>query len=275
MLLFGLLLCALSILLHIALLFTFRAIVQAANFSGLQPKDVWSAANWLVSLLQACVATTVGYMAVMSTNNDLLDTRVKFLAPYAWFSLGYWLYDLVCLFVIVTGRSERGKLVQVWEFLVWWPGIVLHHLGIILFLGLGIIHTTRTRGDGIIGFSLLMEFSSIFVAFRSFLGAVGLKRARVYLVAGILMVAAFFVSRVLLLPYIINLYSAQVGLSLLDGVLSLPLKCSLGSASFYCLNMYWFMLMLRGCVRAARGSTSEHKNNQVVHKNNNKEHKND
>jgi len=97
----------------------------------------------------------------------------------------------------------------------------------------------------------------------------------VYLVAGILMVAAFFVSRVLLLPYIINLYSAQVGLSLLDGVLSLPLKCSLGSASFYCLNMYWFMLMLRGCVRAARGSTSEHKNNQVVHKNNNKEHKND
>ena len=38
MLLFGLLLCALSIILHIALLFTFRAIVQAANFSGLQPK---------------------------------------------------------------------------------------------------------------------------------------------------------------------------------------------------------------------------------------------
>ena len=131
-------------------------------------QNLWSAANWLVSITQALLATILGFIAVQSTYSDLLNTRVHFLKPYAWFSLGYWTYDLVCLFILVTRDKEKSESIlrNILNFMKWWPGIVFHHIGIIIYLCLGIICTSRVKGDGIIGFSLLMELSSIFVAFR-------------------------------------------------------------------------------------------------------------
>lgn len=124
----------------------------------------------MVSILQAGLATLVGVAAVLSTNNDILDTRIPFLKPYAWFNLGYWIYDLVCLFVLVTrdeGEQGKGLVANIVRFVQWWPGIVFHHVAIIVFLTMGILYTSRVRGDGIVGFALIMELSSIFVAFRN------------------------------------------------------------------------------------------------------------
>ena len=139
----------------------------------------------MVSALQATFATGVGLVAVHLAGTDLLHIRLPFLRPFAWFSLGYWLYDLVCLFVLITrerqeaelkkhaangdevgGRRRASLLRNVVNFVRWWPGIVFHHLGIATVLIIGILPTTRVRGDSIIGYSLLMELSSIFVALR-------------------------------------------------------------------------------------------------------------
>jgi hypothetical protein len=57
-------------------------------------------------------------------------------------------------------------LKHVVNFVRWWPGIVFHHLAIATFLVMGILATNRVRGDSIVGYSLLMELSSIFVALR-------------------------------------------------------------------------------------------------------------
>jgi len=62
--------------------------------------------------------------------------------------------------------TSRGLITNIINFIQWWPGIVFHHIGILVFLSLGILYTSRVRGDGIVGFSLLMELSSIFVALR-------------------------------------------------------------------------------------------------------------
>ena len=133
-------------------------------------QSLWSAANWSVSFLQATLATLVGFSAVLYTRSDILHTQLSFLKPYAWFSIGYWFYDLVCLYVIVSMErkdNSRGLITNIINFIQWWPGIVFHHIGILVFLSLGILYTSRVRGDGIVGFSLLMELSSIFVALRT------------------------------------------------------------------------------------------------------------
>lgn len=132
-------------------------------------QSLWSAANWSVSFLQATLATLVGFSAVLYTRSDILHTQLSFLKPYAWFSIGYWFYDLICLYVIVSMErkdTSRGLITNIINFIQWWPGIVFHHIGILVFLSLGILYTSRVRGDGIVGFSLLMELSSIFVALR-------------------------------------------------------------------------------------------------------------
>jgi len=63
-------------------------------------------------------------------------------------------------------------------------------------------------------------------------------------------VFTFFLARILLVPAVIFLYSSQIGALPLQGFLSIPLKCQLGTLAFYLLNSYWFFLMLRGCVKA-------------------------
>ena len=66
------------------------------------------------------------------------------------------------------------------------------------------------------------------------------------------MVITFFFSRIFLLPYVVHLYCSQSNLGLLEGIYSLPLLCKLGTSSFYSLNLYWFYLMLKGCVKAIK-----------------------
>ena len=136
-------------------------------------------------------------------------------------------------------------------FVTWWPGIVAHHLGIILFMVFGVLSPTRAgQGDGLITLGLLTELSSIFVAARGLLARLGLRKSKWTLLVSICMVFTFFLARILLIPAVIVLYSTQIGSLPFQGFLSIPLKCQLGTLAFYLLNSYWFFLMLRGCFKA-------------------------
>ena len=140
-------------------------------------------------------------------------------------------------------------------FVTWWPGIVAHHLGIILFMVVGVLSPTRAgQGDGLITLGLLTEFSSIFVAGRGLLARLGMREGKWYLVVNICMVFTFFLARILLVPAVIILYSTQIGALPLQGFLSIPLKCQLGTLAFYMLNSYWFFLMIRGCLKALKNN---------------------
>lgn len=79
-----------------------------------------------------------------------------------------------------------------------------------------------------------------------------MKGTRLYLVVSIIMVVTFFFCRIFLIPYMIHVYCVQTSQTLVAGLLSLPLACKVGTTSFYCLNMYWFYLMLKGCVKAVK-----------------------
>ena len=140
-------------------------------------------------------------------------------------------------------------------FISWWPGIVAHHLGIILFMAVGVLSPTRAgQGDGLITLGLLTELSSIFVAARGLLARLGLRKSKWYLAVSICMVFTFFLARILLVPAVIALYSSQIGAPPLQGFISIPRKCQMGTLAFYLLNSYWFFLMLRGCLKALKNN---------------------
>lgn len=266
---FGVLLFLFSLIFHTSLLVSLYHVLRAWTRST-QDKELWSAANWFVSALQATFATGVGLVGISRSGTDMLHIRLPFLRPFAWFSLGYWLYDLVCLFILVTGEQEleerrrrrknhaavqpprRSLPRSIVSFVCWWPGIVFHHLGIMAFLVIGILTTSRVQGDSIIGYSLLMELSSVFVALRSAIMKLSWKESRLYLVVSIIMLVTFFLCRILLMPVVIHLYCRQLGLGYLTAVLALPLKCKIGTSSFYALNLYWFSLMVKGAVKVYR-----------------------
>ena len=123
------------------------------------------------------------------------------------------------------------------------------HLGVIIFICMAIINTDTQRGDSMVAMAFIMEISSVFVAARSALARLGFKKTGFYLWISIFMVASFFLGRIVLLPCVIYLYSKQQGLTMVQGMLSMPRKCVVGTLLFYGLNCYWFFLMVRGCVK--------------------------
>jgi hypothetical protein len=255
-------LCLASGLLHL-LLSQLAARQLAARFPSVGSTDLLYAANWSVSLLQATAVTTFGLLGSWYTGFDTLATNLPVLVPFGWVNLGYWIYDLLHLFHLAnrantSGPGARSLTRRLLVFVRWWPAIVAHHLGIIAFFWFGLLAPTRSgQGDGLIILSFCMELSSVFVAARGLLARLGLRSSRAHLWASLGMVASFLPARVLLVPAVVTLYGRQAGLGgPLQTFGSIPLKCQLGTAAFYGLNCYWFLLMLRGCGKALAGDKS-------------------
>ena len=262
----GLLLLLLSLLLtHLLTQLTVHVIT--VKLPSTPTIDILYASNWLVSLVHALITTVVGLVLLHESDLVLMEVELPLLYPYGWLSLGYWLYDLVSLASLankdspqalparlgLTARVQRAGQ-QVGNLLRWWPGMVGHHLGVITFLWVAVLNTDRQRGDGMVAASFIMELSSVFVAARSALAKLGFKNTSLYLWMSVCMVATFLLARIVLLPGVIYLYSMQQGLTMLQGMLSMPRQCVIGTVMFYGLNCYWFSLMVRGCVRLVTGS---------------------
>ena len=260
----GVLLCLVSLATSTALFSAIYRLLQFLQarrmFPGMRPDrlstDLSYAANWLVSAVQAVGAGLMGVAVTRSTSGSLMDTPCGLVRWYGWASLGYWLYDTGCMYTIVTRERERKSrerdsfLMNVFLFVKWWPMLVVHHVAIVGVVIPAIVMPSRVRGDGIIGMSFLMEWSSLFVAARSALSRLGYKETLLYRVVGLSMVVTFFLVRILLLPAAVYLYSSQADVTVYQGIVQLPNICKVGTAAFCSLNLYWFSLMVMGIRKA-------------------------
>jgi len=264
----GFLLCCSSFMLNIVLFSIINKLLNHLHKQGKFPgmglkephkiqSDIGQASNWMVSIVQAVGAGILGVVVYQETGGKQMDVPCNLVRWYGWSSLGYWIYDTVCMYNIVTKdhqaktdnlqeKSQNSFLKNLLRFVKWWPLLVAHHLVIITVVIPGILLQTRVRGDGIIGMSFLMEWSSIFVAWRSCLSRLGFKSSPMYRIVGVLMIIVFFLVRILLLPVAIYLCSAEADLNVIDLIKSLPNVCKIGTTAFYCLNLYWFSLMIIG-----------------------------
>jgi len=221
------------------------------KFPEVNKKDLCYASNWVVSGLQACLATSMGLWCCWSCQLQLIQPKLPILQTWGWISLGYWFYDIVDLFQLANNEQEKGKSIisRIVAFVSWWPGLVAHHLVVLFATALGVLSTTRNTGDGLIAMAYIMELSSVFLASRGFLARLGMKSSSLYFYFSASMVLTFFVVRVLLVPFMVLLFCKEKDVHLIEGLGSLPIKCIIGTLFFYTLNSYWFALMIRGCVK--------------------------
>ena len=101
---------------------------------------------------------------------------------------------------------------------------------------------------------LFNELSTIFMNCRWFLLALGHKDSKLYVCNGVLFVLAFFLCRVLFLPFVFYFYATKWGLCW-----SVPVPTVLRTLSalnfpiLWVLNLVWFRKLVRGALKALRG----------------------
>ena len=76
-----------------------------------------------------------------------------------------------------------------------------------------------------------------------------LKNTATYIVSGLLMIAVFFVVRILVFPFLYWRYSLHAGQPLLAVPGTIPIKCNLGCLLILVLQVYFLALMVRGAAR--------------------------
>lgn len=155
-----------------------------------------------------------------------------------------------------TGDGDAAKKASTASFLAYCrhePVILMHHLFIGGFGFLVIVYLRGDFGDCTFGFVYLMELSTPFVSVRGILSRLKLKASRVYLVNGLLMLATFFLCRVISLPYVCFIYSRTIGVSYLEAIKSLPTGCKVSICILLLPQLYWFYLMSSGALKMLVG----------------------
>lgn len=97
-----------------------------------------------------------------------------------------------------------------------------------------------------------MEFSTPFVSLRSILSTMKMKESRFYLINGLLMLAAFFVCRLVMWPYVLWRYSVAIkAANTWNAFHSLPWSCKVCIAILFFPQLYWFQLMVKGAIKVS------------------------
>lgn len=139
-----------------------------------------------------------------------------------------------------------------WQYIKFTKLMVFHHMFIGTY-GLLVISSWRGGlGDCVFSFMFLMEMSTPFVSFRAVLSIMNLKRSKLYVINGLLMLVSFLVFRILMLPTLLYYYSSIVNLSFLQAIMKLPLGCKLSIVALFLPQFYWFHLMMRAAMRVRR-----------------------
>ena len=84
---------------------------------------------------------------------------------------------------------------------------------------------------------------------KSFYFQLNLKDSPYYIVAGLLMIAAFAICRVFVFPYLYWKYAQYAGITIWQVPLAIPIKCNLGCLTIFVLQVYWLFIMIRGAAK--------------------------
>lgn len=144
------------------------------------------------------------------------------------------------------------KLLSFWDHIKISKLMCFHHMFIGSY-GLIVISSWRGGlGDCVFSFFFLMEFSTPFVSFRSILGILKLKKTKLFMANGLLMLITFFIFRIVMLPALLIKYSHIVNLPFHTAVMRLPLGCQLSIIALFLPQFYWFGLMLKIALRVSK-----------------------
>ncbi|XP_060115041.1 TLC domain-containing protein 3A [Heteronotia binoei] len=209
----------------------------------------------LVSSIQATMATLSG-LVVISSCKDVVRDRHWLAQEYVWIVVSYMTYDVYIMYLCYWHKSEekgeaqrKHSLASIRGFLQRERLMVTHHIFILVILTPVAVRLRGEQGDFFVGCIYTAELSTPFVSLGKILMQLNLQDSLLHKVNGILILATFFLCRILLFPYMYWAYAQHLGTPIYEVPFRIPFHCNVANAVLIAPQLYWFFLICRKAMR--------------------------
>ncbi|XP_033747677.1 LOW QUALITY PROTEIN: TLC domain-containing protein 3A-like [Pecten maximus] len=215
--------------------------------------DIVTISEKVVNGIHGIVSVYIGATISSQCYDDILYSSSWLTNAFTWFALPYFIYDLVVMYLghLLTFPDVQDMtfLDRIQHFVLHNKLITVHHLVLPVIFFPVIVFLRRGMGDFFVGVFFQIEISLPFIAARSIMVQLQMKHTVLYVVVGIVMIITFFVSRILVFPYLYWRYAVYKNISTWRVPFFIPLKCSTGCALILCLQLYWMSKMIKGAMK--------------------------
>jgi len=244
----------------ICLLQTFNKLLQLLKISSWNVRSchVLEISVLLVSSSFAILTCIVSSKVMSGYHSSVIYDSIPLIRHWMIVGVSYFVYDVFAMYKVflaksvdedevpATGSNRFGWLSFVWAR----PLILIHHILVPFIVVPLVLMQGEKRGDYLIAAFCLMEASTPFVSARRILEILGQKSSVVYAVNGVLMTSVFFLCRVANVWYMYNVYAKELGLPLYQTMVQkVPGHCNTWILLISVLQLYWWSLMVRGCLK--------------------------
>ena len=241
----------------------------------------------LVSTTFALLACLVAVTVISEHRKSVMYDQHPIIRHFMSFGAPYFIYDILAMFTAYQQKysenninthdkqvpnihdlkivnSQRNETIEVWQQFVRYKKLILIHHLLIPLLGIPVSYGERYKiGHFLFAVGFLMEASTPFVSFRRILEILGKKGSLMYGFNGCVMALTFFWCRVYNTLYIYQLFAQEKGQTIRETVIkSVPWVCSCCMIGILVPQLYWWYLMLKGCLKFVQRWLSTFKKNR-------------
>lgn len=214
-----------------------------------------------VSGVQGAACGIVGLCAVASCKHDVMGEKFPLAVHYSSIGTAYFVYDLWAMYR--SHVANRNLVKRSWAHLMLSYIrkdllMIVHHLTIVFVMFPAVVYYSP-MGHFFLGCFFCTELSTPFVNARVILSRLGLKKSKIYVVNGLLMMTIFAMCRVALFPIMYAAYLSQQtkAPTHIQALAKIPMTCHLSCLLVLTPQLYWLSLMVKGALAVIKAQSSE------------------
>jgi len=213
--------------------------------------NVLEIAVLLVSSVFAILTCAVALTVISSYRSSVVYDSHPLIRHWLVVGVSYFAYDVFAMYAVFkVGTAPTAPQAGWTNFLASRPMIIVHHVFIPFMVVPFFFMVDGVTGDYLIAAFTLMEASTPFVSARRILEILGQKSTVIYAANGVAMTVVFFLCRLANIWFIYRTYATEIGLPLLQAVIQrVPRGCNAMTLLVTSLQLYWWILMLKGCLK--------------------------
>ncbi|XP_047475067.1 TLC domain-containing protein 3A-like [Penaeus chinensis] len=213
-----------------------------------------------VSGVQGAACGIVGLCAVVSCKHDVMGEKYPLAVHYSSIGTAYFVYDLWAMYRSHAASKAfvKSQLECLLSYFKKDLLMIVHHITIVLVLFPAMVYHSP-MGHFFIGCFFCTELSTPFVNARVILSRLGLKKSKIYVVNGLLMMTIFAMCRIALFPIMYAAYLSQQtkAPTHIQALAKIPLTCHLSCLLVLAPQLYWLTLMVKGALAVVNAQSSE------------------
>ncbi|ESO95371.1 hypothetical protein LOTGIDRAFT_232056 [Lottia gigantea] len=221
--------------------------------ANLNKHDIANVSEKIVCSIQAVCSCIAGFIIARSCHDVIYDQH-WLSNGYACFALPYFIFD--CWAMYTTHYHEHQGILKhkdvinrLYHFVINTKLLLIHHVVFPIIFFPILMFIRGGKGDFFVGVFYMIEITVPFISARQIMLQLKLTDYPSYSVVGLSMIAVFFISRILVFPYLYFCYAKYAKISFLDVFTHIPVKCNIGCLALLLPQIYWLSLMIKGAIK--------------------------